>query len=93
MVPRAYIYKETCMPDFIRLANCIVNLSSVREIQFHEDSVVLYWQNGETSALTELDATVLFNTLEKRYGLMTAPAARLWFEEIEYDFVEVQPTA
>lgn len=69
------------MSDFIRIPSRIIDLSNIREIVFAHDSVLIHWHNGETRALSALDASVLLDTLEQRYGVMTAPAAQLWEEE------------
>lgn len=65
------------MAEFIRLPNLVVNLSLIREIYFAGDELELHWANGETTYLSSCDAGVLLEILERRYGLMTDPAARL----------------
>ena len=69
------------MADFIRIPGSIIDLSNIREVVPLPDAVVIHWHNGNTKELTGLDAAVLLNALEQRYGVMTVPAAQLWEEE------------
>lgn len=66
------------MPNFTRLADRIINLSQIREIRFPNNTVEIYWQNGESITLDHVNAALLLQELEKNYSLMTAVAARLW---------------
>lgn len=72
------------MPEFIRLPNLIVNLSQIREIHFEPDTVIIHWVGGKTRVLKGPSAALFLETLERRYGLWTDPAARFWeSEELE----------
>lgn len=68
------------MAEFIRLSSRIINLSSIREVVLAYESLVVHWHNGQKTVLSGLDASVLLEALEYRYGVMTASAARLWDE-------------
>ncbi len=71
------------MPNFTRLTDRVINLSQIREIRFPNNIVEIYWQNGETIILDDLNAALLLDELEKNYSLMTAPAARMWEDREE----------
>lgn len=72
------------MSEFIRLPNRIVNLSVVAFIDFDEAHAILQ-TTGETRLLVSGDDQAeLLHQMEDRYGVMTAPAARLMFE-VELD--------
>lgn len=70
------------MTEFIRLPSKIINLSLIREIGFDNCITTVRWQDGQQSQLTDIDAAILLDALERRYGLCTDPAAR-WWEEPE----------
>lgn len=74
------------MPNFTRLADRVINLSQIREIRLANNTVEIHWQNGETTALDDLNAALLLDDLEQHYSLMTAPAARLWQDNEEVAF-------
>lgn len=74
------------MPEFIRLSDSIVNLSQVREMTFPNGTVVIHWQNGEKRILTGVDVDLFLRGLDKRYDLMTDPAALFW--NVEEDVEE-----
>ncbi len=49
-------------------------------IDFDETTAILHTTNGTRLLIKGDDAAELFKQLEERYGLMTAPAARLQSE-------------
>jgi len=65
------------MSEFVRLPSRIINLSAIASIELGSVYVILHYPNGNALCLTGDDAAELQNQLEERYGLMTAPAARL----------------
>lgn len=71
------------MTEFIRLPSRIINLSQIREISFQNCETTIYWHNGQHAPLPDIDAAILLDTLEQRYGLCTDPADRYWWEELE----------
>lgn len=64
--------------EFIRLPSRIVNLSQIREISFEGCISTIHWHDGKTYPLSDIDAAILLDALERRYGLLTDPAARWW---------------
>jgi len=65
------------MSEFIRLPNRIVNLSAIACVDFEDAFAILHTVSGFRIKIRGDDAAELFRQLEERYGLMTAPAARL----------------
>lgn len=64
------------MPDFIRLPDCVINLSHVRMVEFKGDVVLVYWANSDKHlVLRGDDGSALLDALEHRYGVMTDVAA------------------
>lgn len=65
------------MSEFVRLPNRIVNLDALAFIDFDDTHVILHTSAGARLVVGGDDAVELLCQLEDRYGLMTAPAARL----------------
>lgn len=68
------------MSEFIRLPSRIVNLSALAFIDFDATHAILHTTGGARLIVHGDDAAELLRQLEDRYGLMTAPAARLMEE-------------
>lgn len=71
------------MSEWIRLPNCCLNLDQYSQIQFIPEGLTLITNGFSTITITGDDAIALMDELEKRYGLMTAPSARLYSDPQE----------
>lgn len=63
------------MSEFVHLVSRIVNLAQIREFTFENWDTTIHWNNGETTTLADMDACLLLEALEQRYGLRTTALA------------------
>lgn len=60
------------MAEFIRLPDCVINLSQIRMVEFEGGVVVVHWANHDKHlVLRGEDGSCLLDALERRYGVMT----------------------
>lgn len=60
------------MNEFIRLPDCVINLSHVRMIEFEGDVVLVHWLGHDNHLVLRGDhGGALLDALEQRYGVLS----------------------
>ena len=70
------------MPEFIRLPDCVINLSQIRMVEFEGGVVVVHWANHDNHLVLRGDnAAALLDGLERRTGVLSDLSTLYWIDK------------